>query len=227
MNKPQESVSFQPRQVQLLQQLVRKGEGAALEFKRKASNPEKIAREMIAFANTEGGTLLVGIGDDGTIPGLKYPEDDVHVIKEILKRVRPALALTETLIPLGNQRTVIQYDIAKSERRPHYFLGDNQAKESFVRVDDKSIKASREVREIIRRRQRQKDIGFRYGDHEQFLIKYLDEHKRITLKEFMVLTGLKRFYASKKLVLLVLADVLRVSPHERGDVYSIAFGKVS
>jgi hypothetical protein len=83
------------------------------------------------------------------------------------------------------------------------------------------------VREIIRRRQLQKDIGFRYGDHEQFLIKYLDEHKRITLKEFMVLTGLKRFYASKKLVLLVLADVLRVSPHERGDVYSIAFGKVS
>lgn len=227
MNKPQESVSFQPRQVQLLQQLVRKGEGAVLEFKRKASNPEKIAREMIAFANTEGGTLLVGIGDDGTIPGLKYPEDDVHVIKEILKRVRPTLSLTETLIPLGNQRTVIQYDIAKSERRPHYFLGDNQAKESFVRVDDKSIKASREVREIIRRRQRQKDIGFRYGDHEQFLIKYLDEHKRITLKEFMVLTGLKRFYASKKLVLLVLADVLRVSPHERGDVYSIAFGKVS
>ncbi|HEY5744987.1 MAG TPA: ATP-binding protein [Chryseolinea sp.] len=227
MNKPQESVSFQPRQVQLLQQLVRKGEGAVLEFKRKASNPEKIAREMIAFANTEGGTLLVGIGDDGTIPGLKYPEDDVHVIKEILKRVRPALSLTETLIPLGNQRTVIQYDIAKSERRPHYFLGDNQAKESFVRVEDKSIKASREVREIIRRRQRQKDIGFRYGDHEQFLIKYLDEHKRITLKEFMMLTGLKRFYASKKLVLLVLADVLRVSPHERGDVYSIAFGKVS
>ena len=227
MNKPQESVSFQPRQVQLLQQLVRKGEGAVLEFKRKASNPEKIAREMIAFANTEGGTLLVGIGDDGTIPGLKYPEDDVHVIKEILKRVRPTLSLTETLIPLGNQRTVIQYDIAKSERRPHYFLGDNQAKESFVRVEDKSIKASREVREIIRRRQRQKDIGFRYGDHEQFLIKYLDEHKRITLKEFMVLTGLKRFYASKKLVLLVLADVLRVSPHERGDVYSIAFGKVS
>jgi len=227
MNKPQESVSFQPRQVQLLQQLVRKGEGAVLEFKRKASNPEKIAREMIAFANTEGGTLLVGIGDDGTLPGLKYPEDDVHVIKEILKRVRPTLTLTETLIPLGNQRTVIQYDIAKSERRPHYFLGDNQVKESFVRVEDKSIKASREVREIIRRRQRQKDIGFRYGDHEQFLIKYLDEHKRITLKEFMVLTGLKRFYASKKLVLLVLADVLRVSPHERGDVYSIAFGKVS
>ena len=227
MNKPQESVSFQPRQVQLLQQLVRKGEGAVLEFKRKASNPEQIAREMIAFANTEGGTLLVGIGDDGTIPGLKYPEDDVHVIQEILKRVRPALSLTEILIPLGNQRTVIQYDIAKSDRGSHYFLGDNQAKESFVRVEDKSIKASREVREIIRRRQRQKDIGFRYGDHEQFLIKYLDEHKRITLKEFMVLTGLKRFYASKKLVLLVLADVLRVSPHERGDIYSIAFGKVS
>jgi len=227
MNKPQESVSFQPRQVQLLQQLVRQGEGASLEFKRKASNPEKIAREMIAFANTDGGILLVGIGDDGSIPGLKYPEDDVHVIQDVLQRVLPALPLTQTLIPLGNHRSVIRYDIAPSERKPHYFVVDNQTKESFVRVEDKSIKASREVREIIRRRQRQQDIGFRYGDHEQFLIKYLDAHERITLKEFMTLTGLKRFYASKKLVRLVLADVLRVSPHERGDIYSIAFGKVS
>ncbi|MBL0742463.1 AlbA family DNA-binding domain-containing protein [Chryseolinea lacunae] len=227
MNKPTESISYQPRQVQLLQQLVRKGEGARLEFKRKASNPEKIAREMIAFANTDGGTLLVGIGDDGSIPGLKYPEDDAHVVNEILKRVRPALPLTETFIALGHNRTVIQYDIQKSEQKPHHFLNTNQVKESFVRVEDKSIKASREVREIIRRQQKQKDIQFRYGEHEQFLMKYLDEHKHITLKEFVSLTGMKRFYASKKLVLLVLADVLRVSPHEKGDVYSIAYRKVS
>lgn len=54
---------------------------------------------------------------------------------------------------------------------------------------------------------------------------YLDINPAITLKEFIEVSGLKRFYASKKLVLLVLADVLRITPHEKGDLFSLAFGK--
>ena len=58
-------------------------------------------------------------------------------------------------------------------------------------------------------------------------MKYLEVHQAITLKEFMLVSGLKRFIASKKLVLLVLANVLRVIPSEKGDLYTLAFGKFS
>ena len=213
--------------VQALKKLIAQGEGSTLEFKRKASFPEKIVREMIAFANTSGGILLVGIGDDGSIPGLKYPEGESHVIREALKKVRPALEVDEIFIPLDGSRTVLQYDIPESKRKPHSVLKDDESKETFVRVADKSIKASREVREIIKRRTRDKDIRFRYGDHEKFLMQYLDEHKSITLKEFVTASGMKRFHASNKLILLVLANVLRVTPHEKGDVFTLAFGKFS
>ena len=223
--KLQESIAYNPRQVQQLRSLVAKGEGATVEFKRKASNPEKIVREMIAFANTAGGVLLVGIGDDGSIPGLKYPEGESYVITEALKKVRPALSFQETFIPLGSSRTVLQYEIRESKKKPHYAVSENKAKDYFVRVDDKSIKASREVREIIKRKQHAKDIRFRYGDHEKFLMKYLEENKSITLKEFVTACGVRRFYASHKLVLLVLANVLRINPHEKGDHYTLAFGK--
>jgi predicted HTH transcriptional regulator len=223
--KLQESSVYDPKQVQELKKLVSKGEGSSLEFKRKASYPEKIIREMIAFANTKGGTLLVGISDDGSIPGLKYPEDESHVILEALKRVRPGIVFTETLIALGDSKTVLCYEIPESKKKPHYILGDNQTKESFVRVEDRSIQASREVREIIKRKQRHKDIRFRYGEHEQILMKYLELNKTITLKEFIKESGLKRFYASNKLILLVLANVLRIIPHEKGDLYTLAFGK--
>ncbi len=223
MNKLQESVSYDPRHVQQLKKLVQQGEGLTLEFKRKATYPEKIIREMIAFANTKGGILLIGISDDRTIAGLKYPEDESYVITEALKKVRPALPVTETLIPIGNSKTVLQYTIAESKRKPHKRLLPNQVKEAYVRVADQSIKASREVQEIIQRSQRQKDIRFQYGDYEKLLMTYLDTHPSITLKEFMEVSGLKRYYASKKLILLVLADVLRVSPHEKGDLYSLAF----
>ncbi len=225
MNKLQESFAYNPQQVQQLRKLVSAGEGSRLEFKRKATYPEKIVREMIAFANTKGGILLLGIGDDGTIPGLKFPEDEVHVMKEALQKVRPPLNYIETFIPIGNARMAIQYEIVESEKKPHYLLNGEMLKESFVRVEDKSIKASREVREIIRREQQKKDIKFWYAEHEKFLMEYLDKNISITLAEFVALSGLKKFYASKKLIILVLADVLRVTPNEKGDVFTLAFGR--
>ena len=225
MNKLQESVSYNPLHVQDLKKLVAQGESQVLEFKRKATHPEKIVREMIAFANSKGGILLVGIGDDGSLPGLKYPEDESHVIQQELKNCKPPLQITEKLIPIGNSRTVIQYEIPESEKKPHAIVSAELGRESFIRVDDKSIKASREVKEIIKRSQRNKDIRFHYGEHETFLMKYLDENPSITLKKFIEISRLKRFYASKKLILLVLADVLRITPHEKGDLYSLAFRK--
>ncbi len=178
---------------------------------------------MVAFANTLGGVLLVGIGDDGSIPGLKYPEGESHVIMEALKKVRPSLPLRETFIPLSGSRSVLHFEVFESEKKPHYIVSENQSKNYYVRVADKSIKASREMREIIKRRQLGKDIRFRYGDQEKFLMKYLEEKKSITLKEFVRVSGMKRFYASRKLILLVLANVLRIIPTENEDRYILAF----
>jgi predicted HTH transcriptional regulator len=219
MNKPQEAFTFNPRQVQDLKKLVAQGEGMFLEFKRKATYPDKIIREMIAFANTRGGVLLLGVGDDRSLPGLKFPEDESHVIQKALKKSSPLLPVKELFIPIGNARTIIRYDIAESITKPHYIHSGEQ-KESYVRVNDQSIKASREMREVVKRERLKKDIRFHYGDHEKFLMEYLDNNPSITLKKFVELRGLKRFYASKKLVLLVLADVLTITPHEKGDLYS-------
>jgi predicted HTH transcriptional regulator len=223
MNKLQESFPYNPQQVQELKKLVTQGEGQTLEFKRKAAHPEKIVREMIAFANSNGGILLLGVGDDGSIPGLKFPEDESHVMHNALKMCRPSLQFTEKFIPVGNAHTVIKYEIPESCKKPHLLINADLSREAFIRVADKSIKASRELKEIVKRAQRKKDIRFYYGEHETLLMKYLAENSSITLKKFMEISRLKKFYASKKLVLLVLADVLKISPHEKGDEYSLAF----
>jgi len=224
MTRPQEAFTFQPQQVRDLRRLVAQGENTFLEFKRKAASPDQIVREMIAFSNAKGGTLLVGITDEGELAGLKYPEDESHVIHKSLRKCHPRLPVTETFIPIGNTRHVIQYNISESKSKPHYFL-DGEKREAYIRVNDQSIKASREVREIAKRSHLKKDIRFHYGEHEKFLMRYLDMHPAITLKEFVQASGLKKFYASKKLVLLVLANVLRITPHEKGDLFSLAFGK--
>jgi predicted HTH transcriptional regulator len=217
--KKHDAIPFNADVLNELKLLVSRGEGQQLEFKRKASSGEKIIREMIAFANTSGGTLLVGIGDDKTIPGLKYPEDESIVVQQALEQVQPAMNVRESLIAIGNNRSVLQYVVNVSEQRPHFMVDEQGVREYFVRSGDKSIRASREVREIIKRRQKQRDIRFHYGEHERFLMQYLATNKTITLREFIDASGLKKYYASNKLILLVLANVLRIIPNERGDQY--------
>lgn len=215
----QENSSFDAGRLRDLQRLVALGEGKFLEFKRKAAFPEKVVREMIAFANTQGGTLLVGVDDNGAIPGLKYPEDESHVIRKALDSCRPALRFEEHSIPVGAARTVLRYDIPESKRKMHYLV-HNGSKDAFLRVNDQSIRASREMREIVTRTQRNRDIRFQFGEHERLLMQYLEKHEVITVREFMRVGELSRFSASRKLILLVLARVLMVTPHEKGDLYA-------
>jgi len=51
-------------------------------------------------------------------------------------------------------------------------------------------------------------------------MEYLEQKDTITLQEFRTVAGLNRFLAAKKLILLVLANVLRITPTEKGDYYS-------
>lgn len=202
-----------------IRKLALEGEGQQLEFKRKAAHPEKIVREFIAFANTDGGTLLIGVDDDGSIPGVKYPEEEIHVISEALsKQCRPLLVYQEDVIPISENRFVVRYDISPSEKV--HFLTFDKTRETFVRVKDKSIKASAEMQEILRRSKKKRDVRFTFAEAEKNLMVYLEQIPQITLQQYMKFAGLNRFRASRKLILLVLANVLKITASEKGDLYS-------
>lgn len=217
-----EHLAVDRRQLAELRRLVARGEGQTLEFKRKAAFPEKIVRELIAFANTDGGTLLVGVDDDGSIPGVKFPEEEWLLIEnELTRTCRPTLEWNAGLVRISEKRFVLAVEIGRSERRPHFFAhGDRR--ESFIRVRDQTIRASREVVEIIRRLKTLKGMKFPYGEAEQKVIRFLGDHPGITVPEFAHIAGLNRYIASRKLVRLVLANVLRITTSEKGDVYSRA-----
>jgi hypothetical protein len=204
-----------------LRQLVRQGEGSHLEFKARASSPDQIVREMIAFANTNGGVILVGVTDDGELSGVKYPnEESLLIRKAVIKYSRPHVYFTETIIPISQKKSILQYEIPVSRKRPHVFRVNKGQSTTYIRLRDMSMKASREMSEIVRRGKAGKNIQFTYGDHEAALMKFLTTKEKITLVEFEVLTGLSHAQAADKLITLVLANVLRITPTEKGDYYS-------
>jgi predicted HTH transcriptional regulator len=205
--------------LQEINKLAQQGEGLKIEFKKKAAFPDKIVKEIIAMANTEGGNLLIGVDDDGTVSGQRFIEEEVFVMqKAIREQIKPELVYEVEVVKLNPKKGVAVFSIPRSLDRPHFIM-ENNRKRAFVRVADRSIQASREMWEILRRGKQRKDMVFTYGEKETILMKALAEHEKVTLREFQYLAKLPRFLASKTLVRLVLANVIQIVPQEKEDYY--------
>ena len=63
-----------------IQNLIAEGEHQMLDFKFEVSDSKKIARSLVAFANTDGGRLLIGVKDNGSISGIRS-EEEKHMIQ--------------------------------------------------------------------------------------------------------------------------------------------------
>lgn len=207
-----------------LKKLVAQGEGQHLEFKKKANFPEKIVREIVAFANAEGGLLLLGVDDDGELSGTRNIEGEAFVVSQAIKKcVRPHPHHDVEIIHLTPKKGIALFKIEEGKNKPYAVLesAESGKKKAYIRMNDESLQASREIREIIRRRQSNKDIQFQYGDKEKVLMQYLEEHEFITIPEFSHLAGLSQYVASRTLVMLVLANVLDIEATGQDDRYSL------
>jgi len=224
--------------MQEIQNLVSRGEGEYIEFKRKVAHPEKIVREIVAFANTRGGNLLIGVDDNGNIPGIKFAEEEIFVLDKAIKKwCRPYIDYEVEVVQINGKKSVILYKVKESKNKPHYVINTEEKVYSasrknkfrrhkgraYVRFEDKSLQASPEVWKILKRSRRQRDIQFTFGEKEKLLMEYLEDHQQITLSQFSELAQLPRFRASQTLVLLVLANVLRIIPKEKEDVFMLNF----
>ena len=68
-----------------IEELVAQGEHQQQDFKFLISDARKIARSISAFANRDGGRLLIGVKDNGTIAGVRN-EEDIYVVEQAAAR---------------------------------------------------------------------------------------------------------------------------------------------
>jgi predicted HTH transcriptional regulator len=205
-----------------LRNLVRHGEGIRLEFKMKVKFPEKIIKELVAFANTEGGHLFIGVSDAGVIEGVKFAEEEQFLLERAISNYCfPAFTYRAYRIRLDNGREVLVYQIYESVDKPHFVqLATDPHPICYVRVKDRTIQASKEMKQILRR-ENDEGMSFAYGEIERWLMEYLRSNQQISLSEFAIKCNLPNWLASRKLVLLVLSRVLKIEPGENQDHYSL------
>lgn len=108
----------QTSRIELLR-LIRGGEDTFLELKVKLSNPEKIAQEIVALANTGGGVMIFGVNDQLRIEGVDDPESVQEELVRICREdVEPPLFPYIDRIAFDNGRRIVALDI-EGKRRPY------------------------------------------------------------------------------------------------------------
>lgn len=204
-----------------LKHLVRTGEGTFLEFKRTISSPEKIAREISAFANTKGGTLLVGVDDDKSLYGVEsYFEQEFLLEQAAHEFCSPNLDYEIEFVPFRS-REIMLMKIPEAVHRPVYVINDKK-KTVYIRKADRSIRANRETVELLKKSETNEGVTFEYGPKEQKLLRYLSEYERITVREYSRIANISKRNASKTLVNLTSAGILKLFSSERSDYFTLA-----
>ncbi|MDT8323054.1 MAG: ATP-binding protein [Bacteroidota bacterium] len=200
---------------------IEEGEGLTVEFKRKVSTPEKIAREMIAFANTRGGIILFGIDDDRSVVGVESEKSEIEDIAFAAQHLCDPPVRHMVDIFNFNGFDVICIDIPESEHKPHYLRDDSEERKSFVRVGEKSIQASKEMIRVLRHQYGpSQPVRLIYGEAERRLFQYFEKHERITVKQYAKLINVSERRASRLLVRLVRAGAVAIHTHEKTDFFT-------
>ena len=125
-----------------IQELINNGENSGVEFNRDDIRPEQLAKEIVSFLNFKGGTILLGVEDDGAISGTTRDDLEEWVMNICSQNVHPRIIPYYEEIRLDEKRiAAITSDMGISKP---YVVRSKQREDVYIRVGSTSRRATRE-----------------------------------------------------------------------------------
>lgn len=124
-----------------ISRLIEEGEHEHQDFKFAISDARKIARSISAFANNDGGRLLIGVKDNGAIAGVRNEEDIFVVEQAATMFCEPEVPIQVTAFAAGEGHIVLRVDITRATTRPVTVKELDGRRRAYYRVKDENIVA--------------------------------------------------------------------------------------
>jgi predicted HTH transcriptional regulator len=185
-----------------LQELIAQGEHQQQDFKYKVEDALKLARSVSAFANTEGGRLLIGVRDDGEMSGVKSDEEIYMLHKAAYEFCKPESDISFKTYHVEGRNIVIA-TIPRAISRPVYALDEKGKEVAFIRIKDENIIASPVFVEMWRQEQREENM-MPYTDTESHLMEMMRLNPHQPIEVISKIAHIKRF-----LIIKILARLIR------------------
>lgn len=126
-----------------LLEIIANGESSGVELKRDDIRPEQLAKEVVAMANFQGGKVILGVDDDGTISGIQRPNIEEWVMNIFQSKIHPMILPFYEEIKLDDEKLVAVITFPAGISKP-YVLRHNNKEEIYIRVGTTSRLATRE-----------------------------------------------------------------------------------
>ena len=186
-------------------ELISEGEHQQLDFKFEISDSKKIARTLSAFANTNGGTLLIGVKDNGNIAGVRSDEEYymLEAASEMYCHPKVSFKAKEWNI---DGKIVLEVEIKSSAEKPHKSPDKDDQYKTYIRIADENIVAP-EILEMAWNK-----ITALQGRHIQItspvkkLLDYLENNDSISLNQFRKIARISYSTARN-----ILSDLLAIN----------------
>lgn len=194
-----------------IQRLIEEGEHEHQDFKFSISDARKIARSVSAFANNDGGRLLIGVKDNGNIAGVRN-EEDIYVVEQAAQMYcRPAQNVEFTAFKTEGGAIVIRAEIARATHRPVQAQEPDGTWRTYYRVKDENIAAPDLMVRAWRRKESADGSLISFSETESSLINYLDENEMTTIEEFMKMARISRHTAEDIITKLYAMNIIDFS----------------
>jgi predicted HTH transcriptional regulator len=204
-----------------LNEIIEKGENLNTEFKRRFTECDKIAKEMIAFANTKGGVILFGVDDDRSVVGVESEKGEIEYI-ELASRYycEPEINCKIDVMHIY-KKDVVVVEIPESSNKPHRLIENGKSDREikvYIRVNDKSVLACKEMVKVLQKsRPDSPPLVINLGEKERALMDYLRRHETVTASEVRSLLNISGRRTSRMLVNLLRAGLIQI--HYSGSEY--------
>ncbi|WP_347838659.1 ATP-binding protein [uncultured Draconibacterium sp.] len=200
--------------------LIAEGEHQQQDFKFCINDSKKIAKSLVAFANTDGGRLLIGVKDNGKIAGISSDEEFYMIEAAAKIYSKPAIDFTTRQWKIDG-KTVLEIGIEASALKPHFAKDENGKWLAYIRKKDENILAHKIQIEVWKKAKSPKGVYFTYSDDERFLIDYLRKNEFITFSKFMRHQQLHRKKAEEILSNFVIIDIIKMNTTQEGTFFTL------
>jgi len=203
-----------------LYKLIQQGEHQQQDFKYCINDSKKIAKSLVAFANTDGGRLLIGVKDNGKIAGIKTDEEFYMVEAAAKIYSKPAISFRTQQWQVEG-KTVLEIQVDPSNLKPHFAKDENGKWLAYIRIDDENFLAHKIQINVWKKQNSPTGIYFTYSDDEKLLIELLKKNASITFSKYLRLMSISRQEAENILTNFVLMNLVEMNTSKERTTFSL------
>lgn len=195
--------------------LISEGEHQRQDFKYRVDDPCKLAKSVSAFANTDGGRLLIGVRDDGHLSGVRK-EEEIYVMHQAANKFCKPEASVRFDTYHAEGRTIVVATVPPADKKPICAQDEDGQMRAYIRIHDENIVASPVLFALWRESQLTQGATITFNDDIRKLLdtmqgqqtlnqiirqSKLPRHKVITLLAHLIRFGTVRWeYVEKQFV---------------------------